>query len=107
MLSLREGYPYGSESTRMVQGIMFWMPSRRRFIPYSWLICSEINESETEIHFHYTHALVTVTGTNLGYIHDMVVRYELYALREMTPVASARTTDPTVRRIEITEKVSD
>ena len=80
MLSLKEGYPYGSESTRMVQGIMFWMPSRRRFIPYSWLICSEINESETEIHFHYTHALVTVSGTNLGYIHDMVVRYELYAL---------------------------
>jgi hypothetical protein len=86
MLSLKEGYPFGSESTRMVQGIMFWMPSRRRFIPYSWLICSETNESETEIHFHYTHALVTVTGTNLGYIHDMVVRYELYALRELTPV---------------------
>jgi hypothetical protein len=107
MLSLKEGYPYGSESTRMVQGIMFWMPSRRRFIPYSWLICSEINESETEIHFHYTHALVTVTGTNLGYIHDMVVRYELYALREMPPLASANSTDPTVRRIEITEKTSD
>ena len=107
MLSLKDGYPYGSESTRMVQGIMFWMPSRRRFIPYSWLICSEINENETEIHFHYTHALVTVTGTNLGYIHDMVVRYELYALREMTPLASAGTTDPTVRRIEINEKVSD
>ena len=107
MLSLKEGYPYGSESTRMVQGIMFWMPSRRRFIPYSWLICSEINESETEIHFHYTHALVTVTGSNLGYIHDMVVRYELYALRELTPVASAKTDEPTVRRIEITEKASD
>jgi hypothetical protein len=86
---------------------MFWMPSRRRFIPYSWLICSEINENETDIHFHYTHALVTVTGTNLGYIHDMVVRYELYALREMTPLTSARETDPTVRRIEITEKASD
>ena len=107
MLSLKDGYPYGSESTRMVQGIMFWMPSRRRFIPYSWLICSEINESETEIHFHYTHALVTVIGTNLGYIHEMVVRYELYALRELTPLASASATDPTVRRIEITEKASD
>ena len=107
MLSLKEGYPYGSESTRMVQGIMFWMPSRRRFIPYSWLICSEINESETEIHFHYTHAFVTVTGTNLGYIHEMVVRYELYALREMVPLASAGATDPTVRRIEISEKISD
>jgi hypothetical protein len=107
MLSLKEGYPYGSESTRMVQGIMFCLPSRRRFIPYSWLICSELNERETEVHFHYTHALVTVTGTNLGYIHEMVVRYELYALREMTPLASARATDPTVRRIEITEKASD
>jgi hypothetical protein len=50
---------------------------------------------------------VTVTGTNLGYIHDMVVRYELYALRELTPVASAKADEPTVRRIEITEKASD
>ena len=50
---------------------------------------------------------MTVTGTNLGYIHDMVVRYELYALREITPPASASATDPTVRRIEITEKASD
>ena len=107
MLSLKEGYPYGSESTRMVQGIMFWMPSRRRFIPYSWLICSEINGSETEIHFHYTHAVVTVTGTNLGYIHEMVVRYELYALREVAPPTSVNPNDPTVRRIEINEKVSD
>ena len=107
MLWLKEGYPYASESTRMVQGILFWMPSRRRFIPYSWLICSEINQSETEIHFHYAQALVTVTGTNLGYIHDMVVRYELYALRELTPVASAKDDEPTVRRIEITEKASD
>jgi hypothetical protein len=48
-----------------------------------------------------------VTGTNLGYIHEMVVRYELYALREMTPLTSANATDPTVRRIEITEKASD
>jgi hypothetical protein len=37
----------------------------------------------------------------------MVVRYELYALRELTPVASAKTDEPTVRRIEITEKASD
>ena len=107
MLSLKEGYPYGSESTRMVQGIMFCLPSRRRFIPYSWLISSEINERETEIRFHYTHAFVTVTGTNLGYIHEMVVRYELYWLRELAPPAPANPTDPTVRRIEINEKLSD
>jgi hypothetical protein len=64
-------------------------------------------ERETEILFHYTPTLVTVNGTNLAYIHEMVVRYELYALREITPLSSARATDPAVRRIEITEKVSD
>jgi len=91
----------------MVHGIMFCLPSRQRFIPYSWLLYSEVNEKQTEIHFHYTHAVVTVTGTYLGHIHEAVVRCELYALRELTPVASAKADEPTVRRIEITEKASD
>jgi hypothetical protein len=91
----------------MVQGIMFCLPSRQRFIPYSWLIYSEVNDKGTDIRFHYTHALVTVTGTNLRYIHEAVIRYELFALRELMPVASAKADDPTVRRIEITENAMD
>ncbi len=107
MISFKAENPYSTESTRMVQGIMFILPSRERFIPYSWLVYSEMNEKETEIQFHYTHTVVTVTGTNLRYIHESVIRYELLALRELTPPASARESGPTVSRIEITEKASD
>src|ERR1700692_84579 len=101
MISFSDDYPYSKESTRTVQGIMFILPSRQRFIPYSWLLYSEANEKGTEIHFYYTHAVVTVTGTDLGYIHEAVIRHELLALRELTPSASANADNPTVRRIEI------
>jgi hypothetical protein len=104
MISFKPENPYSTESTRMVHGIMFILPSRQRFIPYSWLTYSEVNEKETEIQFHYTHTVVTVTGTNLRFIHESVIRYELLALRELTPPASARANGPTVSRIEITEK---
>ena len=104
MLWLKEEDFYGSESTRMVQGIMFLLPSRQRFIPYSWLLYSELNDKKTELHFHYTHAVVTVTGTNLSDIHEAVVRHELYVVREMPPPVSAEADDLTVSRIEITEK---
>jgi hypothetical protein len=107
MLSLKEEDVFGKESTRTVQGIMFILPSRQRFMPYSWLLHSEMNEKGTEIHFHYTHAVVTVTGTHFGGIHEAVVRYELYALRELRALASANADDPTVTRIEITEKTTD
>jgi hypothetical protein len=107
MMHFSDERPDARESTRMVQGIMFCLPSRQRFIPYSWLLYSEVNEKKTEIHFHYTYAVVTVTGTNLGYVHEGVLRHELYALREQSPLASAKANDPTVKRIEITEKVSD
>ena len=105
MISFKTENPYSTESTRMVHGIMFCLPSRQRFIPYSWLTYSEVNEKETEIQFHYTHTLVTVTGTNLRFIHEAVIRYELLALRELMPTA-ARANGPTVSRIEITEKAS-
>jgi hypothetical protein len=62
---------------------------------------------KTEVRFHYTHAVVTVTGTNLRYIHDTVVRYELYALRELPRPDSAKSDEPTVSRIEITEKAEE
>jgi len=107
MISFKDEYPYACESTRMVQGIMFILPSRQRFIPYSWLLYAEVNDKKTEIHFHYTHAVVTVTGTNLGFIHEMVIRYELYAVRELPRPVSAKVDDLTVSRIEITEKPDD
>jgi hypothetical protein len=94
MLWLKEEDYYAQESTRMVQGIMFMLPSRQRFIPYSWLLYSEVNERQTEIHFHYTHTVVTITGTNLRSIHDAVVRYELYVLRECRSPQSRRTNRP-------------
>ena len=107
MISFRDESPYSTESTRMVQGIMFCLPSRQRFIPYSWLLYSEVNEKGTEIHFYYTHAMVTVTGRGLRYVHESVIRHELLALRELTPSASAKADDPVVTRIEITEKTDD
>jgi hypothetical protein len=107
MLWLKEEDCYGKESTRMVQGIMFIMSSRQRFIPYSWLLYSEVNERQTELCFHYTHAVMTVTGTNLRGIHEAVVRYELYALREWRPSALAKLNETTVTRIEMAEKAVD
>ncbi len=91
----------------MVQGIMFILSSRQRFIPYAWLLHTELNDRKTEVRFHYTHAVVTVTGTNLRYIHEAVVRHELYALRELPPPVSAKVHDLTVSRIEITEKTEE
>jgi hypothetical protein len=107
MLWLKEEDYHAKESTRMVQGIMFIMPSRQRFIPYSWLLYSEVNDKQNELHFHYTHTVVIVTGTNLRGIHEAVVRYELYALREMPSRAWTKTNESTVTRIDIAEKVEN
>jgi hypothetical protein len=107
MIMFNDEHPYGTESTRTVQGIMFCLPSRQRFIPYSWLLSSEMNEKETEIRFHYTHAMVTVIGTNLGSVHEAVTRYYLYALREVQRSGFAKADETTVARIEISEKVED
>jgi hypothetical protein len=96
---------YGIESTRTVQGIMFCLPSCQRFIPYSWLAHSEMNGNQTEIQFHYTHTVVTVTGARLGTVHEAVIRSYLYALRESKPTSLTMRDETTVSRIEIAEKV--
>jgi hypothetical protein len=98
---------FGIESTRTVQGILFYLPSRRRFIPYSWLLHVECNRDETELQFRYTHAIVTVTGRNLAYVHEAVIRFYLYSLRETPPSASARFTETTITRIEIAETAAN
>jgi hypothetical protein len=97
--------PYGIESTRTVQGIMFCWPSRQRFIPYSCLLYSELNDKETELRFHYTHAVVTVTGKDLEGMHEAVIRFYLYAVREglSAPPSPGGSWAPAVTRIEITE----
>ncbi|MCE0499210.1 MAG: hypothetical protein LV481_14820 [Methylacidiphilales bacterium] len=95
----------GEVYARTAQGITFHLPSLRRFIPYSWLLCSEMNQNETELHLYYTHATVTITGTNLHFLHDAVEHFRLKAVREMPTTANAQ--DTTVTRIELTEKTDD
>jgi hypothetical protein len=111
-MALKTDYPkppdcFGIESTRTVQGIMFCLPSRRRFIPYSWLLHVECNRDETELLFNYTHAVVTVTGRNLAYVHEAIIRFYLYTLRETPPSALARSTETTITRIEIPETAAN
>ena len=44
--SSSETAAYQSDSMAIAQGITFHLPSRRRFIPYSWLLYAELNEAE-------------------------------------------------------------
>ena len=83
-------------------GISFHLPSRRRFIPNAWLLHADLNEKETEIEVHYTHAVVTVAGRNLARLHQHIAKFGVSGVRE-TPLMP-QTLDPVVTRIEITEK---
>ncbi len=96
---------FDSEMVGMRLGITFHLPSRRRFIPYSWLLYAELNEAGTELHLHYTHSVITITGAHLGGLHEAVKNFQLHAVREMPPSSSGRTSS--VARIEIAEKASD
>ena len=105
---ISETESYKQDCLRMAQGITFHLPSRRRFIPYSWLRYSELNQSETELQLHYTHSTVTITGTNLHHLHDAVEHFQLKAVRELTSSATLeKFPDATVSRIEIIEKMDD
>jgi hypothetical protein len=92
---------------RTAQGIAFYLPSRRRFIPYVWLVYSELNKNETELQLHYTHSMVIVTGTHLRGLQDAVEHFQLRAVRELPPSSLIGEREPTVTRIEITENVTD
>jgi hypothetical protein len=83
-------------------GITFHLPSRRRFIPQSWLLHADINEKGTELQIHYTQSLVTINGTNLHHLHEEMAKSMVSWVKEMS--AAHKDTDPTVTRIEITEK---
>ena len=92
--------PYDSDDRSV--GISFHLPSRRRFIPNAWLLHAELNERQTEIEVHYTHAVVTLAGRNLARLHQHIAKFGVSGVREtlLTPLSN----DPAVTRIEITEK---
>ena len=99
---------YKEDHSRVAQGTTFHLPSRRRFIPYSWLRYSELNQNETELQLHYTHSVVTIIGTHLHHLHDAVEHFQLKAVRELAlPAMPGNFPDATVSRIEITEKTDD
>jgi hypothetical protein len=102
---LQEDPSFLAEATGPSLGIAFNLPSRRRFIPYCWLLYTELNQDETELHLHYTHSVVTLTGHRLGPLQEEVERFQLRTVREK--VSSFETTERTsVSRIEITENAS-
>ena len=90
----------------IAQGITFHLPSRRRFIPYSWLLNAEMNEAETELYLQYNHCVVTITGTELRVLHEAMEHFHLHTVREC-PTSGSSWKSTTVSRIEIAEKVSD
>lgn len=87
-------------------GISFGLPSRRRFIPYSWLLHAELNQAETELYFHYSHSVVTISGKNLRELHEAAEHFQLGVVREL-PLSALDDKGPVVTRIEIAEKTSD
>ena len=87
-------------------GISFYLPSRRRFIPYSWMLYADLNEAATELYLHYSHSVVTIAGTNLGELHEAAEFFQLSAVREL-PSSAYEGKSPGVTRIEINEKASE
>lgn len=89
-----------------VAGIGFGMPSRRRFIPYAWLLHAELNEAQTELSLDYTHSVVTITGAHLIYVMEYMEDFTLRYVREFVPPppAKGKYQPSSVTRIEIREK---
>jgi len=104
--SSSETASYQSDSMVIAQGITFHLPSRRRFIPYSWLLYAEMNEAETELYLQYNHCVVTITGTELRVLHEAMEHFHLHTVREF-PSSGGSRKSATINRIEIVEKVSD
>jgi hypothetical protein len=105
-LKSSETASYESDSMAIAQGITFHLPSRRRFIPYSWLLHAEMNEAETELYLQYNHCVVTVRGTELRALHQAMEHFHLHTVREC-PSSGGSWKSATVSRIEIAEKVAD
>jgi hypothetical protein len=103
---ITETESYKQDYSRAAHGITFHLPSRRWFIPYSWLLHSELNQNATELQLHYTHTVVTITGTKLHELHNAVEDFRLTAVQELSQAVSQGKL-PTVSRIEIAEKLDD
>jgi hypothetical protein len=99
---MADPYPYDHSGNGA--GITFLLPSRRRFIPNAWLLHADMNEDATEIQIHYTHFLVTIEGTDLVHLHTQVAKFGVSLVQEMPRMPKA---EPTIKRIEITEKTGD
>jgi hypothetical protein len=97
--------PYPYDFCGNSAGITFRLPSRRRFIPNAWLLHADMNEEQTEIQIHYTHSLAIIQGTNLDGLHDQVAKFGVSLVQEMPRMP--KPTEPTITRIEITEKTGD
>lgn len=93
------------EATGASLGITFHLPSRSRFIPYCWLLYTELNLDETEFHLHYTHSVVVLTGHHLKPLQEAVERFQLRLVREKSLPSLDETMDKilSVTRIEITD----
>ena len=104
--NISETESYKQDYSRSARGITFHLPSRRWFIPYAWLLHSELNQNATELQLHYSHTVVTITGTKLHELHDAVEDFRLTAVQEL-PQAVSPGILPTVSRIEIAEKLDE
>ena len=103
---ITETESYKQDYSRAAHGITFHLPSRRWFIPYSWLLHCELNQNATELQLHYSHTVVTITGTKLRELLSAVEDFKLKAVQEL-PQAISSGNLPTVSRIEIAEKLDD
>ena len=88
-LKLKEPHPLPQEApcfiieaTGASLGVAFHLPSRQRFIPYSWLLFTELNRDQTELHLHFTHSVVSLTGHHLHPLQEAVERFQLRLVRE-------------------------
>ena len=104
--NITETESYKQDYSRAAHGITFHLPSRRWFIPYSWLLHAELNQNATELQLHYSHTVVTITGTKLRELLIAVEDFKLKAVQEL-PQAITSGNLPTVSRIEIAEKLDD
>jgi hypothetical protein len=104
--NITETDSYKQDYSRAAHGITFHLPSRRWFIPYSWLLHAELNQNATELQLHYSHTVVTITGTKLRELLIAVEDFKLKAVQERSQAVSSGNL-PTVSRIEIAEKLDD
>jgi hypothetical protein len=87
-------------------GISFCLPSRRIFIPHSWLQYAELSDNGTELHLSYTHSLVIITGSRLQELQEATESFALRTVREGSVCATERTGSASVIRIDIIEQTS-